>query len=129
MSCSGGCLFQLDSACTYTAVVSPRQPAAAPSMRDMRVDFCCEDYRAEGAAAARDAHWHLSIDAHLLLPPPPLPPPPALGVSRLFCALLGRSVPGVVDVPGVTGSACFGAGPIAREPDPGGVVVDGGGVV
>jgi hypothetical protein len=35
----------------------------------------------------------------------------------------------VVDVPGVTGSALFGAGPIAREPDPGGVVVDGGVVV
>jgi hypothetical protein len=35
----------------------------------------------------------------------------------------------VVDVPGVTGSAFFGAGPIAREPDPEGGDVDGGGVV
>jgi hypothetical protein len=71
---------------------------------------------------------------YLLLPPPPLPPPeppepPALGESRLFCALLGRSVPGVVDVPGVTGSELLGAGPIARDPDPGGEDVDGGVVV
>jgi hypothetical protein len=55
----------------------------------------------------------------------PLPPPPELGASRLFCALLGRSVPGVVDVPGVTGSLVLGAGPIAREPDAGGGDVGG----
>jgi hypothetical protein len=35
----------------------------------------------------------------------------------------------VVDVPGATGSEVFGAGPIAREPDPDGADVDGGGVV
>jgi hypothetical protein len=43
--------------------------------------------------------------------------------------LLGRSVPGVVDVPGVTGSELFGAGPMAREPDPDGGDFAGGAVV
>jgi len=38
-------------------------------------------------------------------------------------------VPGVVDVPGVTGSLVIGAGPIAREPDPDGGDVAGGVVV
>ena len=38
--------------------------------------------------------------------------------------------PGTVDVPGVTGSAlCGDVGPIAREPDPGGVFYGGGVVV
>ena len=69
------------------------------------------------------------VQCYLLPPPPPLPPPPELGASRLFCASLGRSVPGVVDVPGVTGSELFGAGPMAREPDPDGGDFDGGAVV
>src|SRR5262249_52893235 len=54
---------------------------------------------------------------------PPTPPPP--GESRLFLALSGYAGPGVLEVPGVTGSEVRGAGPIPREPDPAG----GGAVV
>jgi hypothetical protein len=69
------------------------------------------------AKTSGDAYFELPPD-----PPDPPPVPPELGESRLFLALSGCVGPGVLEVPGVTGSEVRGAGPIPREPDP----TDGG---